>query len=116
MKILPALAVAIALGMPGASIAQTAAAPAAKPAPGAFTLPALPYAADALMPAIDAQTMTIHHDKHHQAYVDALNKAVAADAALSGKSLEQLVGAAGTMPAVDWARMPKVPRTMIGVM
>ena len=52
------------------------------------------------MPAIDAQTMTIHHDKHHQAYVDALNKAVAADAALSGKTLEQLVGAAGTMPAV----------------
>jgi len=99
MKLLPALAVTIALAMPGASVAQTAAVPAAKPAPGAFTLPALPYAADALMPAIDAQTMTTHHGKHHQAYVDALNKAVAADAALSGKTLEQLVAAAGTMPA-----------------
>ena len=53
----------------------------AQPAPtptlaaGAFTLPPLPYAADALEPFIDAQTMTIHHDKHHKAYVDNLNKA-----------------------------------------
>jgi len=43
----------------------------------AFTLPALPYAFDALEPHIDAQTMQIHHDKHHQAYVDNLNKALA---------------------------------------
>ena len=39
----------------------------------AFEVPPLPYAPDALEPHIDAQTMTIHHDKHHQAYVDKLN-------------------------------------------
>lgn len=43
----------------------------------AFTLPPLPYSYDALEPHIDSQTMTIHHDKHHQAYVDKLNAAVA---------------------------------------
>ncbi|HWY13042.1 MAG TPA: superoxide dismutase [Bacteroidia bacterium] len=43
---------------------------------GKFTLPALPYAYDALEPFIDAQTMQLHHDKHHQAYVDKLNKAL----------------------------------------
>ena len=41
----------------------------------AFTLPALPYAFDALEPHIDAKTMEIHHDRHHKAYVDNLNKA-----------------------------------------
>ncbi len=43
---------------------------------GKFTLPALPYANDALEPFIDKQTMEIHHTKHHQAYVDNLNKAL----------------------------------------
>ena len=42
----------------------------------AFEVPPLPYAPDALEPHIDAQTMTIHHDKHHQAYVDKLNAAL----------------------------------------
>ena len=55
----------------------------------AFTLAPLPYAYDALEPAIDQETMTFHHDKHHQAYVDNLNKAVDADASLQGKSLEE---------------------------
>lgn len=70
------------------------------PAAAAFTLPPLPYAVDALTPAIDAQTMTIHHDRHHKAYVDALNNAVAADATLQGQSLAALVARAGTLPAV----------------
>jgi Fe-Mn family superoxide dismutase len=66
----------------------------------AFTLPALPYAFDALEPHIDSQTMQIHHGKHHQAYVDNLNKAIAGTEH-ENKSLEQLVAAAGKIsPAV----------------
>jgi len=66
----------------------------------AFTLPALPYAHNALEPHIDAQTMQIHHGKHHQAYVDNLNKAIAGTAN-ENKSLEELVAAAGSIsPAV----------------
>ena len=66
----------------------------------AFTLPALPYAHDALEPHIDTLTMQIHHGKHHQAYVDNLNKAIAGTPN-EGKSLEELVKAAGTIsPAV----------------
>lgn len=66
----------------------------------AFTLPALPYAHNALEPHIDEKTMQIHHGKHHQAYVDNLNKAIAGTPN-EGKSLEELVKAAGTIsPAV----------------
>lgn len=66
----------------------------------AFTLPALPYAPDALEPHIDKQTMEIHHGKHHQAYVDNLNKAIAGTEHES-KLLEELVAAAGKIsPAV----------------
>lgn len=66
----------------------------------AFTLPALPYAHDALEPHIDALTMQIHHGKHHQAYVDNLNKAIAGTPN-ENKSLEDLVKAAGSIsPAV----------------
>ena len=54
-----------------------------------FTLPPLPYAFDALEPFIDKQTMELHHDKHHQAYVDKLNKALA-DAKVSGVSLDDI--------------------------
>ena len=52
----------------------------------AFTLPPLPYAYDALEPAIDKETMTFHHDKHHQTYVDNLNKFVDATPEAQGKS------------------------------
>ena len=66
----------------------------------AFTLPALPYAHDALEPHIDSQTMQIHHGKHHQAYVDNLNKAIAGGEH-ENKSLEELVKNAGSIsPAV----------------
>jgi Fe-Mn family superoxide dismutase len=66
----------------------------------AFTLPALPYAPAALEPHIDALTMQIHHDKHHQAYVDNLNKAIAGTPN-EQKTLEDLVKIAGTLsPAI----------------
>ncbi len=66
----------------------------------AFTLPPLPYAYDALEPHIDEQTMKIHHDKHHQAYVDNLNKAIAGTEN-ENKTIEELVANAGKIsPAV----------------
>ncbi|MBV8254378.1 MAG: superoxide dismutase [Chitinophaga sp.] len=66
----------------------------------AFTLPSLPYATDALEPHIDKLTMEIHHGKHHQAYVDNLNKAIAGTEN-ENKSLEELVANAGKIsPAV----------------
>ena len=62
------------------------------PAPsGPFKLPALGYAFDALEPHIDARTMEIHHDRHHQAYVNNLNKALEGQEALSQKTIEQIV-------------------------
>ncbi|MEJ7767572.1 MAG: superoxide dismutase [Chitinophagaceae bacterium] len=66
----------------------------------AFTLPALPYAPEALEPHIDTATMQFHHGKHHQAYVDNLNKAIAGTDN-ENKSLEELVADAGKIsPAV----------------
>ncbi|MEP6845737.1 MAG: superoxide dismutase [Panacibacter sp.] len=64
----------------------------------AFTLPALPYAHEALEPHIDTLTMQIHHGKHHQAYVDNLNKAIAGTEN-ENKSLEELVKHAGAISA-----------------
>lgn len=55
-----------------------------------FELPELPYAKDALEPHIDAKTMEIHHGKHHQSYVDNLNKAIEGTE-LEGKSLEEVI-------------------------
>lgn len=57
----------------------------------AFELPPLPYEFDALEPTIDAKTMEIHHDKHHQAYVTNLNNAIAGNAELEALSLEELI-------------------------
>ena len=56
-----------------------------------FTLPALPYAPDALEPSIDKMTMEIHHGKHHNAYVTNLNKALESAPELASKSLEELL-------------------------
>ncbi len=74
-----------------------AAAPPAAPT-GPFTLPPLPYAYDALEPYFDAATMHLHHDKHHQAYVNNLNVAVAAHPELAGKSVDELVANLSAWP------------------
>lgn len=63
-----------------------------------YTLPGLPYAYDALEPYIDAQTMEIHHTKHHQAYVDNLNKALDGLQGLEGKSVERLLREINKIP------------------
>ena len=64
----------------------------------AFTLPALPYATNALEPHIDAKTMEIHHGKHHNAYVTNLNKALEGKPELEGKSIEQLISTINDLP------------------
>lgn len=64
----------------------------------AFVLEALPYASDALEPHIDKATMEIHHDRHHQAYVDNLNKAIAGTEA-ENLSLEDIVKNISKYPA-----------------
>lgn len=64
----------------------------------AFEVPALPYAYDALEPHIDVATMQIHHDKHHQAYVDKLNAAVEGTDA-SDSSIEELISGLSSLPA-----------------
>jgi superoxide dismutase, Fe-Mn family len=71
----------------------------------AFELPKLPYAVDALEPYIDAQTMTIHHDKHHQAYITNLNGAIEKHPELASKSLEDLL--------MDLNSVPEDVRTVV---
>jgi Fe-Mn family superoxide dismutase len=63
-----------------------------------FELPALPYAVDALEPYIDAQTMSIHHTKHHQAYITNLNAAIEKHPELADKSLEDLLSDLNAIP------------------
>ncbi len=64
----------------------------------AHTLPALPYAHDALEPHIDTLTMQIHHGKHHQAYVNNLNAALEGHAELAAKSIEDLLRGIADVP------------------
>ena len=64
----------------------------------AFTLPKLPYDFNALEPHIDARTMEIHHDKHHQAYVNNLNSAIQKHPELEKKSLEDLLKDLSSVP------------------
>src|ERR1700689_294055 len=71
-----------------------------------FTLPALPYAPDALEPHIDKLTMEIHHGKHHNAYVTNLNKALESAPDLASKSLEELL-------AHNCAIVPEAIRTAV---
>jgi Fe-Mn family superoxide dismutase len=79
-------------------IETAALAAAAAQTPPAHTLPELPYAVDALEPHIDARTMEIHHGKHHQAYVDNLNKALAAHPELARQPLDRLLAELSTVP------------------
>src|SRR6266436_2539583 len=65
----------------------------------AYELPPLPYAKNALEPHIDAQTMEIHHDKHHGAYVTNVNKAIAGKADLEKKSVWELISNLDAVPA-----------------
>src|SRR6266571_4428 len=64
----------------------------------AYELPKLPYAYDALEPHIDARTMEIHHTKHHQAYIDNVNKAIKGKADLEKKSVEDLISDLKSVP------------------
>ncbi len=64
----------------------------------AYELPKLPYSNDALEPHIDAKTMEIHHDKHHQAYITNVNKAIEGKPDLEGKSIEDLIGNLSAVP------------------
>ncbi len=64
----------------------------------AFELPALPYVFDALEPHIDARTMEIHHDKHHNGYTTKLNAALEGQAALAGKSAEDILRNINSVP------------------
>ena len=64
----------------------------------AFSLPALPYAYDALEPHIDTRTMEIHHTKHHQAYVNNLNAAIEKAPELANKSLDDLMRGINSVP------------------
>jgi len=64
----------------------------------AYELPPLPYPKEALEPHIDAQTMEIHHGKHHATYVTNLNKAIAGKADLEKKSIEELISNMNAIP------------------
>ena len=64
----------------------------------AHTLPALPYAYDALEPHIDARTMEIHHSKHHQTYIDKLNAALSKYPELADKPVEDLLKDLNAVP------------------
>src|SRR5213082_610359 len=63
-----------------------------------FTLPPLPYDYSALEPTIDTQTMQIHHDKHHAAYVNNLNAALKDVSGLDGKSVEEIIANLNALP------------------
>lgn len=65
---------------------------------GPFKLDPLPYAPNALEPHIDARTMEIHHDRHHQAYVTNLNNAVAQHSQVAGMPLQDILAKLGEMP------------------
>ena len=64
----------------------------------AFELPPLPYDYNALEPHIDEQTMRLHHDKHHNTYVNNLNSAIEGNSELENKSVEELISVLNSVP------------------
>lgn len=97
---LAALAATAACATPVAAPApapSVAAAPAQGPSP--FALPPLPYAYDALEPVIDAETMQLHHQRHHGAQVTALNAEAVKNPALAAMTLEQILAEVSKHPA-----------------
>jgi Fe-Mn family superoxide dismutase len=93
-----ALVLAESLRAEESAAGQAPAAPAPPPPTGPFTLPPLPYAYEALEPSFDAATMHLHHDKHHQAYVNNLNVAAAAHPELATKTVWELVANLNAVP------------------
>ena len=94
--------IALTTGAVAVSAAHAQKAPAAPAAPAAspevFKLPPLGYDYDALEPHIDAETMKIHHDKHHAAYVAKLNSAMAAAPGLEKKAIEEILKSLDAAP------------------
>ncbi len=87
--------------MTGAALAAAAMAPrfaAAQAAAGPFKLPPLPYAPNALEPHIDAQTMEIHHGRHHQAFINNLNNAAKQHSQLASQPIENVLARLGDVP------------------
>ena len=85
----------------------------------AYSVPPLPYAYDALEPHIDKQTMEIHHDKHHQAYVDKVNAALAGTS-LESAAIEDVLKDLGAVPedkrrrGAQQRRRPLQPHALLG--
>ena len=101
MRLAP-LAIALLLATATPAFAQSTATPAAAASSAAqapYALPSLPYAVEALQPAIDAETMTLHHQRHHGAAVKALNDLSATVPALRDGAIEPLLATVSTQPA-----------------
>ena len=88
----------LALSSGAVALSRTAFAADVPPAEGVFKLPPLGYDYDALEPFIDAETMKIHHDKHHAAYVSKLNAAVAEAPGLEKKTIREILTSLDTAP------------------
>jgi len=99
LKTLGAGAALFGLGLASARAAAPAAAAAAAGTAQPFTLPPLGYAYDALAPHIDARTMEIHHTKHHQAYINSANQALAKYPEWQAKTAEELLRKLDAVPA-----------------
>jgi Fe-Mn family superoxide dismutase len=89
---------ALALAASGRTLRAASSAGQTAPAGGPYTLAPLPYPFDALEPHIDALTMQIHHDRHHQAYVTNLNAALAAAGEAGKAPIEDLLKSLATLP------------------